>query len=292
MKNFFNKTGIWILAAAVVIVLTLSILSATGTGLLNNIAGTIASPFRSAGAAIGNWFGSISDKFDSVEALQKENEELRKRVAQLEDANRQAETDSQENERLRSLLNLRQQRRDFTFESAKVTQYENSNWASTLTLNRGTSSGVAVNNCVVNETGALVGVVTEVGLNWCTVATVLDTRAQFGATVRIRRGHGRSGADAKRKAQAQLPLRSQHPRRRRPGADLRLGRILSLGSGHRNRGGCAHRRLGPDPVRRSTAHSDALLPGGGVRHHRLRHRGLRGAPWDVVTLCLNGSFTP
>ena len=171
MKNFFNKTGIWILAAAVVIVLTLSILSATGTGLLNNIAGTIASPFRSAGAAIGNWFGSISDKFDSVEALQKE------------DANRQAETDSQENERLRSLLNLRQQRRDFTFESAKVTQYENSNWASTLTLNRGTSSGVAVNNCVVNETGALVGVVTEVGLNWCTVATVLDTQAQFGATV-------------------------------------------------------------------------------------------------------------
>ena len=154
-----------------------------GTGLLNNIAGTIASPFRSAGAAIGNWFGSISDKFDSVEALQKENEELRKRVAQLEDANRQAETDSQENERLRSLLNLRQQRRDFTFESAKVTQYENSNWASTLTLNRGTSSGVAVNNCVVNETGALVGVVTEVGLNWCTVATVLDTQAQFGATV-------------------------------------------------------------------------------------------------------------
>ena len=81
------------------------------------------------------------------------------------------------------MLTLRQQRRDFTFESAKVTQYENSNWASTLTLNRGTSSGVAVNNCVVNETGALVGVVTEVGLNWCTVATVLDTRAQFGATV-------------------------------------------------------------------------------------------------------------
>ena len=115
MKNFFNKAGIWILAAAVVIVVTLSILSATGTGIISNIAGTIASPFRSAGAAIGNWFGSIADKFDDVEALQKENEELRKRVAQLEDANRQAVTDSQENQRLRSLLNLRQQRRDFTF---------------------------------------------------------------------------------------------------------------------------------------------------------------------------------
>ena len=40
-----------------------------------------------------------------------------------------------------------------------------------------------MNNCVVDEYGALVGVVTEVGLNWCTVATVLDTQAQFGATV-------------------------------------------------------------------------------------------------------------
>ena len=46
MKNFFNKMGIWILAAAVVIVVGLSILSATGTGLLDNIAGTIASPPR------------------------------------------------------------------------------------------------------------------------------------------------------------------------------------------------------------------------------------------------------
>ena len=85
MKNFFNKTGIWILAAAVVIVLTLSILSAAGTGLLNNIAGTIASPFRSAGAAIGNWFGSISDKFESVETLKKENEELRRIARRAEE---------------------------------------------------------------------------------------------------------------------------------------------------------------------------------------------------------------
>ena len=97
MKNFLNKMGIWILAAAVVIVVGLSILSATGTGLLDNIAGTIASPFRAAGAAIGNWFGSVFDKFDDVEALQKENEELRKRIAELEDANRQSITDSQGN---------------------------------------------------------------------------------------------------------------------------------------------------------------------------------------------------
>lgn len=183
MKKFFNKIGIWILAAAVVIMVTLSLLSATGTGLLNNIAGTIVSPFRSAGAAIGGWFDSIGDKFESVEELQKENKELRQKIAQLEEDNRQGQLDSQENERLRSLLNLRQQRRDLTFESAKVTQYESSNWSSTLTLNRGSNYDVAINDCVVDDQGFLVGVVTDVGLNWCTVSTVLDTQAQFGATV-------------------------------------------------------------------------------------------------------------
>ncbi len=185
MKKFFNKTGIWILAAAVVIMIGLSILSAvgSGSGFLQNAAGVITSPFRTAGAAISQWFGGIGDRFQSVDDLQAENAELRRRVAELEEENRQAQTDSEENARLRNLLNLRQQRRDFTFESAKVTQYENSNWASTLTLNRGSSSGVAVNNCVVNDEGFLVGVVTEVGLNWCTVSTVLDTQAQFGATV-------------------------------------------------------------------------------------------------------------
>ena len=185
MKKFFNKTGIWILAAAVVIMIGLSILSAvgSGSGFLQNAAGVITSPFRTAGAAIGQWFGDIGDRFQSVDDLQAENAELRRRVAELEEENRQAQTDSEENARLRNLLNLRQQRRDFTFESAKVTQYENSNWASTLTLNRGSSSGVAVDNCVVNDEGFLVGVVTEVGLNWCTVSTVLDTQAQFGATV-------------------------------------------------------------------------------------------------------------
>lgn len=185
MKKFFNKTGIWILAAAVVIMIGLSILSAvgSGSGFLQNAAGVITSPFRTAGAAISQWFGGIGDRFQSVDDLQAENAELRRRVAELEEENRQAQTDSEENARLRNLLNLRQQRRDFTFESAKVAQYENSNWASTLTLNRGSSSGVAVNNCVVNDEGFLVGVVTEVGLNWCTVSTVLDTQAQFGATI-------------------------------------------------------------------------------------------------------------
>ena len=54
MKRFFTKTGIWLLGGAAVIAVVLCIISALGSGtsLLHNALGVIASPFRSAGAAV------------------------------------------------------------------------------------------------------------------------------------------------------------------------------------------------------------------------------------------------
>ena len=56
-----------------------------------------------------------------------------------------------------------------------------SNWSSTMTLNRGTSHGVAVKNVVVSSEGYLIGVVTEAGTNWCTVRTIVDPDTELGA---------------------------------------------------------------------------------------------------------------
>lgn len=183
MKRFFTKTGIWLLAAAATIAVALCVLSAlgSGTGLLHNALGVIASPFRSAGSAVAAWVGSVGDRFESVEQLQEENEELRQEIARLESELRRAESAAEENEQLRSLLELRQQRTDLQLEAAQVTQRDVSNWASTVVLNRGSKHGVAIGDCAVDCDGALAGVVTEVGLNWCRLATVVDTEAQFGA---------------------------------------------------------------------------------------------------------------
>ena len=64
-----------------------------------------------------------------------------------------------------------------------MTQRDVSNWASTVVLNRGSQHGVAVGNCAVDSSGNLAGVVMDVGLNWCRMATLADTEAQFGAMV-------------------------------------------------------------------------------------------------------------
>ena len=185
MKRFFSKYGIWLLAGLATVVVALCVISAvsSGTPFLRNAAGVIASPFRSAGSAVAGWFGDIGDHFDSVEALQQENEDLRAEVADLKEQLRQAKKDQEENQRLRKLLDLQEQRRDLQLVSARVSERAVDNWSSVLTLNRGTNAGIAIGDCAIDEYGDLVGVVTDAGLNWCTVTTVLDTSSAIGAKV-------------------------------------------------------------------------------------------------------------
>lgn len=185
MKRFLAKYGIWLLGGLATVVVAMCVISAvsSGTPLLRNIAGVIASPFRAAGSAVSGWVGGIGDHFQQVENLQQENDALRAQVAELERQLRNAQKDSEENRRLRHLLDLESQRRDLQTVSAQVAERSVSNWASTITLNRGTSAGIAIGNCAIDEYGNLVGVVTDAGLNWCTVTTVLDTTSTIGATV-------------------------------------------------------------------------------------------------------------
>ncbi len=185
MKKFFTKNGIILLTAVTVVAVLLCLLSAmsNGTGFLHNALGVVASPFRAAGGAVSGWVENVSDRFASVNNLQEENSELKKHVAELERDLRKAQKDSEENKRLRKLLHLRQQREDFVFEASSIVGRSSSNWESTMTLNKGTSCDIAIGDCVVNEEGFLVGVITDAGLNWSTVTTILDTNSQLGATV-------------------------------------------------------------------------------------------------------------
>ena len=81
------------------------------------------------------------------------------------------------------LVELQEQRRDLKFASARVVELDYSNWASMLTINKGVGQDVNVGDCVITETGCLVGVVTEAGHNWSTVRTILDSDTSIGALV-------------------------------------------------------------------------------------------------------------
>lgn len=185
MKNFLKNHGIWILFAAAVIAVALAILSffSNNTSPLTNAANMLASPFRSAYTAAAIWFNDKQNYYRDNAALEEENAALRRKIAEMEALVRQAEADRAENVRFRDLLDLRDQRRDFTCEAAYITEHAVTNWTSSLTLNKGTDHGVAVNDCVIDETGALVGIISRAGTNWSTVLTIVDTDTSLGARV-------------------------------------------------------------------------------------------------------------
>ena len=185
MKRFFSNNGIWLLAAGAIIAVVLCVLAdlSSGTGFLPNAMGVIASPFRRAGTAVTTWVEDMAGRFESVEDLRAENEDLRREIADLEEQLRRAESASQENQQLRQLLNLRQQRRDLSFESALITERPTSNWSRSYLLDKGTNYDVAIGDCVVDAQGYLVGIITDAGTNWSRMASVLDTECEIGATV-------------------------------------------------------------------------------------------------------------
>ena len=185
MKDFFARHGLRILAIAAAVAVTLSLLSffASTSSILHNAIGVLTSPFRNAASAVETWVEDKQHYYQDYTDLLEENEALRLEVAELRQNDRQAQRDREENAQLRTLLGLAEQRRDFVFESATILEHSNTNWMNTLTLNRGTNFGFEVNDCVVSAEGYLVGVISDVGYNWATVLTVVDTDIELGALI-------------------------------------------------------------------------------------------------------------
>lgn len=185
MREFLEKYGLRLLIVTTACAVLISVLSylSTTSGFLQNAVGVLTYPFRSAATAVATWVEDKQRYYKDYSDLLAENEALRVRVAELERDARQAEADRTENALLRDLLDLREQRRDLVFESASVIDRQSTNWTSALTLNRGAAHGIEKNDCVVSSEGFLVGVVSSVGHNWCTVLTVIDTDTELGARV-------------------------------------------------------------------------------------------------------------
>lgn len=183
MKDFFRNNGILIVIAAILLALVTAILSVMLNGFadpLSNLAGIITTPVRSGISAFANWTQErYNDAFER-ERLKSENEELKLRIAELEEQARQGETYRQENERYRNLLGLRPSQRKFDLESAMLTARSTSNWESSFTISKGRSMDIEPGDCVVDEYWNLVGVVSEVGENWSTVTTLIDSGTELG----------------------------------------------------------------------------------------------------------------
>ena len=184
MKQFFRNNGGLLLVAAVLLAAVLALgAQILGFNPLANVLEVLATPFRAVSGAVANWTQDQYDKAFRYEELAAENEALRQRVAELEKDAIAGQDAVRENERMKDLLGLHEARPELRYQDAAVVRRSSYNWASNLTIDRGTLGGVEVNDCVIDQYGHLVGVVTEANLNSSVVTTILDPTLKLGGRV-------------------------------------------------------------------------------------------------------------
>ena len=184
MRNLFSTKVKIILVVAALLTAALAIYSGiSNQSLPSVIVQGVLAPFRAAGTTLTNTAEKYYSYMFRYEALDAENKVLEERIAQMEDVARQADSVSRENERLRRLLELKATNEDYKLVDAYIIGWSSSDWENTLTINRGTNSGIQVNMCAITENGEVVGLVTEVGLNYAVVTTILDSTLEISGTI-------------------------------------------------------------------------------------------------------------
>jgi len=184
---FFQKNKYKIMLIGVTIVLVVSIIvgsavSRKKAGESSDFLEIVFSPFQSAASSVSNSVSGFFNYLTRMKTYEKENEVLRERVAVLEDELRKKDDLKEENSRLRKMLDLKNNQKDYETVAADVIAYEIDNLTKVYTINKGIKDGITENCAVITPFG-LVGYVSEVGRNWAKVSPIIDSRVSVSATI-------------------------------------------------------------------------------------------------------------
>lgn len=179
--NFFkSKFFILCLVAAIILTLIPTLIAAFGgTDLLRSAMGTVAKPFTMCGSGIANAFNGFVEIFTQYDELKAENAALREELQELKDKEYNEEILREQNEWLKDYINLHDQHPEFVFTDASVIAREAGNYSIVLTLNKGSAHGVKRRMPVLTGDG-LLGYVSELGLDWCRVTTIIEPSSSVG----------------------------------------------------------------------------------------------------------------
>ena len=184
MRNLFSTRVKVILVVAALLTVGLSILSGiTNTTVVDLAVGGVLAPFRAAATSLTRTAEKYYGYMFRYEALAAQNEVLEARIAEMEDVARRADSVSRENERLRQAVGLLATHEDYKLVDGYIIGWSSTDWENTLTINRGTTSGIQENMCAITANGEVVGLITDVGLNWAEVTTILDSTLEISGTI-------------------------------------------------------------------------------------------------------------
>ncbi len=149
----------------------------TVTSPVRYLGATVAMPFQ----GLGNIFVNLTTDQETLSELRAENEALTARNAELEEAEKTAS-------RLQQLLDL-QDTYQLQSTAARIISGPTDSWSSTVTIDKGSTSGLAVGMPVCEAQGAI-GQIVECGPTTSVVRLVTDENSSVSAMVQSTRAQG------------------------------------------------------------------------------------------------------
>lgn len=184
MRHFFSTRIRVVLILALLLTGVLAVVSGlTGKNIPSVIVQTVLTPLRAGANALTNQAEQMYNYMFRYEALQAENEALKSQLSEMQEDNRLADSISRENERLRDLLELKEANPDYELVDGYIIARSSTDWTSSFTVDRGTVHGIEEGMVAITANGEVVGLVTEAGINYCTVKSILDSSLEISATI-------------------------------------------------------------------------------------------------------------
>ncbi len=175
-KSFYIRVAA--VSVAVLLIMALSTLSTGKADIVTNLANITVQPVQKTFSFVYEKVSSVVDSFVNAGSYAEENELLRARIAILESDYADIDSYKAENERLLALLNMKSSMPELNLQGASVISIESDNWYNVITIDKGTSSNVKVNDVVMTAQG-LVGTVFEVGTTWAKVREIIDIESSI-----------------------------------------------------------------------------------------------------------------
>ncbi len=141
------------------------------------VADFVQSPVATISSSVGNYFQS----FATLRSAQSENDTLKQRVQELEVQIQQTDQLTDENERLKSLLQLKTES-NYQVKTAQIIGRDTTAWFDSVIINRGSLDGVKLNMPIVNN-GGLIGRVTAVSPLTAQVNLITKDKSGLGGVI-------------------------------------------------------------------------------------------------------------
>lgn len=178
-----NRRTKYIFIILTVICVMMIVLSTVRDGLMNPIRNSIGSvlvPMQTGVNRVGFAIYEELRERKSLRDAEEENRSLKERIELLTEENNILKQNEQELKRLRELYQLDQDYLKYTKVAARVIAKDSENWFQVFRIDKGSQDGIRVDQNVIAN-GGLVGIVTDVGLNYATVRSIIDDESRVAA---------------------------------------------------------------------------------------------------------------